>query len=105
MRKGNTAPKAPAVPRPVQVTLPAGVRERLVREAESRGLPLSQTLGALVAERIAELDDETQLTDAETWQRQEAWASWERLKRGEYEPVPAEAIDGVFAQARGKRSR
>jgi len=92
---------------PLSVVLPDDLRERLVAEAERRGLKLSTVVRTLVAERIREIDEAEELTKALEWQRAQAWGSWEALRAGAIEEAPAGSIDAAFEGAieRSKRRK
>ncbi len=78
---------------PVSVVLPDDLRREVEREAGRRGLAVSTAVRALVAERLRELAEEAELTQAERWQRAQAWASWEDEENPE---VSWEEIDAAF---------
>ena len=88
---------------PVSVALPDDLRARVATEAKRRGLKLSPAVRALVAERVEELEDQQRLTAAEEWQRREAWATWEKTKRGRPAEVGHEELRAAFAAARSSR--
>ena len=99
LEKGSVADAAKAEPGPVSVVLPRELRARVRTEAKRRGLGLSPVIRALVAERMAELDDAAQLSRAEEWQRAEAWATWERMKAGDVREVSKAELAADFDEA------
>ncbi len=98
---------------PLSVVLPKLLRERLMREARSRGLPLSTAVRMLAAERVREIDEALELSAADQWQRAQAWTAWQQLRAGALEEsAPVELthdFDGALARreakARGGRRR
>ncbi|MGH2500404.1 MAG: hypothetical protein ACRDF0_10005 [Candidatus Limnocylindria bacterium] len=78
---------------PLSVTLPEDLRRRLSVEAKRRKLKLATTARVLIDERIGELEDETELTKAEEWQRSQAWATWEKIKAGDVREVSWERLE------------
>lgn len=82
---------------PISVVVPAPLRLRLEREAKKRGLKISPTIRALVAERVQELDDADVLDRALEWQRAAAWATWESSK--DDATTDFSAVDAVFERA------
>lgn len=85
---------------PVSVVLPEDLRARIATEAKRRRPKLSPAVRALVAERVEELEDQQRLTAAEKWQRREAWATWEKAKRGRPAEASREELRAAFASAR-----
>lgn len=88
---------------PVSVVLPDELLSRVATEAKRRGLKLSPAVRMLVAERVDELDEQQRLSAAEEWQRREAWATWEELKRGPTTEVSRDELRSAFASARRTR--
>ena len=70
--------------------LPVELRERLASEAKKRKLKMATAARVLLDERIAELEDAELLSQAEEWQRAQAWATWEKIKAGDQRDVPME---------------
>jgi hypothetical protein len=93
-----------AVESPISVVVPASLRARLQREAKKRGLKISPTIRALVAERVREIDDESALDRALEWQRAAAWATWESTQRGDVSDDFSE-LDAVFDRALRRRTK
>lgn len=76
----------------MSVPLPPELRERLVAEAERRSLKLATTARLLLDERVRELEDRAERSDAEAWQRAQAWATWEKIKAGDVGEVNATTL-------------
>lgn len=85
---------------PVSVVLPDELLARVATEARRRGLKLSPAVRTLVTERVDELEDQQRLSAAEEWQRREAWATWESVKRGRATEVNRDKLQSAFASAR-----
>lgn len=60
---------------------------RLGGEARRRQLKLATTARVLLDERISELEDQAELTQAEEWQRAQAWATWDKIAAGDTREV------------------
>jgi predicted DNA-binding protein len=75
---------------PLSVPLPVELRERLASEAKKRRLKMATAARVLLDERIGELEDAELLSQAEEWQRAQAWATWEKIKAGDKRDVPME---------------
>ena len=90
---------------PVSVVLPVVLRTRIEAEARKRGLKLSPIIRVLVSERIRQIDESAGLTQAEEWQRAQAWATWERLRAGDRREVSKTQIDAAFGRALRPRRR
>jgi hypothetical protein len=76
----------------LSVPLPAELRERLVAEAERRQLKLATTARLLLDERVRELEERAEVSEADAWQRAQAWATWEKIKSGDLREVSAEQL-------------
>jgi hypothetical protein len=90
---------------PVSVVLPAALQQRIDTQGKRRGLKLSTALRALVTERLEQLEDEERQTASEVWQRQQAWSTWEKVKKGPPEEATSAALAGVFSAARRRRGQ
>lgn len=92
---------------PVSVLLPSPLRAAVAAEAKRRGLKLSTAIRALVSERIRMVEESEELTQAEQWQRAQAWATWQKIQSGNRHEVSEPEIDAVFDQAltRSRRRR
>jgi hypothetical protein len=90
---------------PVSVNIPKSLRSAVAREARRRGLALSTTLRALVVERMREIAEEEELSHAEIWQRAQAWATWDRIRRGDRREVSRAELHAVFDRASAKRKK
>lgn len=84
---------------PLSVVLPADLKLRVQAEAKKRDMDLSQAVRVLLRERVEELEDDTQLRQAETWQRAQAWATWEKIKAGDLREVSKAELDADFDDA------
>lgn len=97
--------KSTMVAYPLSVVLPQALRERLEREAKRRGLPLSTTVRTLVAERVQEIDEASELGAADRWQRALAWRDWERVRSGQMAEVTREELMAELEPAPPRRTR
>jgi len=50
-------------------------------------------------------DSERELAEARRWQFQQAYATWDRFRRGEGRTVPREQIDQIFTDALAQRNQ
>lgn len=85
---------------PMSVPLPKELRRRLEAYAVSRQLKLATAARALIDERLREVEDVVHLTEAEEWQRAQAWATWEKLKEGRTRTVSRSEVMSVFSKKR-----
>lgn len=90
---------------PLSVLLPADLRARLADEARRRHLKLSSIVRVLAAERIDEIEASGQLSAAERWQRDQAWAAWDELRSGDRREVSRADIAKDFDRAVGRARR
>jgi len=88
-----------AVTSPINFRMPQALRLRLRRFAESRHLGEAEALRAVVSEHLDEIEREREFTDAERWQFQQAYATWDRFRKGEGRTVPRAEIDQIFTDA------
>jgi hypothetical protein len=91
------------------VPLPAELRDRLVAQAQLRKLKLATTARVLLDERLRELEDAAALSDAEEWQRREAWRTWQKIEGRDLRDVPIHRFDdhtqAALSRARASRAR
>jgi predicted DNA-binding protein len=85
---------------PMSVPLPKELRKRLEAYAVSRQLKLATAARSLIDERLREVEDSVQLSEAEEWQRAQAWATWEKLKAGKVATVSQAEVMSVFGKRR-----
>jgi predicted DNA-binding protein len=85
---------------PMSVPLPRELRKRLEAYAVKRQLKLATAARALIDERLTEVEDQVQLTEAEEWQRAQAWGTWEKLKEGRQGTVSRAEVMSVFSKKR-----
>jgi hypothetical protein len=85
--------------RAIRVIISEDLEEKVAAEARRRGLELNLAVQVLLRERVNEIDDFDQLTDAEQWQRTEAWSTWQSIANGDVAEVPKSEIDAEFDQA------
>ena len=101
MRKAT--PKKPNIKTtsasPINFRMPPDLRARLRRFANDRSLGESAALRLLISEHLDHVESERELAEAERWQFKQAYATWDRYKRGELGTVPREEIDQVFRDA------
>jgi hypothetical protein len=79
--------------------MPADLRQRLRRFAKERNLGESAALRLVISEHLDHVESERELAEAERWQFKQAYATWDRYKRGELATVSREEIDQVFRDA------
>jgi hypothetical protein len=84
---------------PLSVPLPNELRARLARQASARGLKMATAARVLLDERLRDLEDAHELSQAEEWQRAQAWATWEAIQAGDRRDVPMEEFRAVTEQA------
>ncbi len=85
---------------PINFRMPKPLRTRLDRFARDRHLGEAQALRVVVAEHLDEVENAAQFAAADRWQYEQAFATWERFRRGEGRTVPREEIDRIFRAAR-----
>ena len=105
---GKGAPKArvrrgAATASPINFRMPRALRLRLRRFAESRHLAEAAALRAVVSEHLEEVESEREFAEAERWQFQQAYATWDSFRRGEGRTVPRERIQEIFTDALAQR--
>lgn len=93
--------------RPLTIRLPASLRQRTHRYARSRGLQLAGAIRAILSDHLDEVEGDEQLTRAERWQRDQAWATALAIVDGTATEVTWEEIQtaAAAASARARRSR
>lgn len=89
----------------MSVVLPPALRDTVAGEAKRRGLKLSTAIRVLVSERIREIEEAEGLTQAEQWQRAQAWATWQKIQSGDRREVSDAQVDAVFDQALARSRR
>lgn len=103
------APKTPKGRRtdPLTIRLPSVLRSRAERYARSRSMPLAGALRTIISEHLDEVALDEQLTRAERWQRDQAWASARAIADGTARPANWERLraDHVAAIAKLRRRR
>lgn len=85
---------------PMSVPLPRELRRRLEAYAVSRQLKLATAARSLIDERLREVEDQLRLTEAEEWQRAQAWATWEKVKEGRGRTISRAEVMSVFSRKR-----
>lgn len=85
--------------------LPAELRARLVRYAAKKQLKVATAARTLLDERLGELEEREGLSEVELWQRAQAWASWDTLKRGKSETLELDDVLKEFDRPRRPASR
>lgn len=102
----KTRPRRIATPTtPINFRMPEPLRQRLRSFAEERNLAEAEALRLIVSERLAEVDNERELAEAERWQFEQAYATFQAINRGEERPAPAGEIARIFADALSRRPR
>jgi hypothetical protein len=89
----------------LSVQLSATERRRLTAHAKKRRLKVATAARVFLDEHLSELDDRTELSAAEEWQKAQAWATWEKIKAGDVREASEEEIRGVFDAARRRQAR
>lgn len=84
----------------MSVPLPRELRRRLEAYAVSRQLKLATAARSLIDERLREVEDQLRLTEAEEWQRAQAWATWEKVKEGRGRTISRAEVMSVFSRKR-----
>lgn len=90
---------------PLSVVLPADLRARLEEEARKRHVKLSTVVRVLAAERVQELDAAAELSASDRWQRDQAWATWERLRAGDRREVSRDELEADVVRAKRRAAR
>jgi len=108
MGEGTTAKtrtrKAATIPTsPINFRMPQPLRLRLRRFADQRNLAEAEALRMVVSEHLDEVETERELAQAERWQFEQAYATWDRFRRGEGRAVPRKRIQRIFADALARR--
>lgn len=84
---------------PLTIRLPAALRQRVERYARSRSLPVAGALRTIIGEHLNEVSLDEQLTRAQRWQRDQAWASALSIAEGTASPASWERLRGDHAAA------
>ena len=105
---GKAASKSPArqtaaITSPINFRMPRTLRLRLRRFAKARHLAEAEALRAVISEHLDEVDSEREFAEAERWQFQQAYATWDSFRRGEGRTVPKEQIEQIFTDALAQR--
>lgn len=92
---------------PLTIRLPAALRRRTQRYARSRNIQLAGAIRAILSEHLDEIEGDEQLTRAERWQRDQAWATARSISEGTATEVTWEEIQAAAAAAtpRARRGR
>lgn len=92
---------------PLTIRLPAALRRRAERYARSRDLQLAGAIRVILSEHLDELEGDEQMTRAERWQRDQAWATARSIVHGTAQEVTWEDIQAaaVTATERGRSTR
>lgn len=98
---GEPKTRRKAVPSsPINFRMPKPLRTRLDSFARARHLGEAQALRLVVSEHLDEVESAADLAAAERWQYEQAFAEWERFRRGEGRTVPRGEIQRIFQSAR-----
>ncbi|MGH2377229.1 MAG: hypothetical protein ACRDGT_02000 [Candidatus Limnocylindria bacterium] len=84
---------------PINFRMPRPLRLRLHKFASARHLSEAEALRVVVSERLDDLETTAELAAAERWQYEQAYATWDRFRRGQGRTVPREQIQEIFARA------
>ena len=90
---------------PLSVQLSTAERRRLAAHAKKRGVKLATAVRILLDEHLTELEDRSELSAAEEWQRAQAWATWEKIKAGDVRETSVEELRAIIAKARRSAAR
>ena len=92
---------------PLAIRLPAPLRERAEAYARARRMPLAGALRTIIGEHLDEVAADDQLTRAQRWQRDQAWASALSIAEGTARPASWDELraDHAAAVARLRRRR
>jgi hypothetical protein len=99
-RRTKTAPTSS-----IHFRMPSTLRSRLRRFAEERNLGEAEALRLAVSERLNQIDDERELAEAERWQFEQAYGTFQRYLAGKEKLVGREQIDRTFERALRRRQR
>jgi hypothetical protein len=86
-------------PRPLRISLPAELGERLAVQAAKQHLEPAAAARVFLEEHVRALEDQEQLSQAEEWQRAQAWATWDKIQGGDRRDVPMEQFREHTARA------
>jgi predicted DNA-binding protein len=89
----------------IHFRMPPGLHSRLRRFAEERSLGEAEALRLAVSERLNQIDDERELADAERWQFEQAYATFQRYLEGKEKLVGWKDIERTIGRALGKGRR
>jgi len=89
----------------LSVQLSAAERRRLAAHAKKRRVKLATAVRIFLDEHLTELEDRSELSAAEEWQRAQAWATWEKIKAGDVREASEADIKAVFEAARRRVAR
>ncbi len=101
----SRARKATIPTSPINFRMPGALRQRLRRFAEARHLAEAEALRTVVSEHLDEVENTRELAEAERWQFQQAYATWDRFRRGEGRTAPRGQIERIFTSALATRER
>ena len=95
---------------PLTIRLPDALRRRAQRYARSRNLQLAGAIRAILSEHLDEVEGDEQLTRAERWQRDQAWATARSIVDGtatevSWEEIRAAASVAAASSRRGRSAR
>ncbi len=89
---------------PMSLRWPPALLARIKRYAAAGGLSLPDAVRELTRERLDEIEGQRVLTQAEEWQRAQAWASAQKVLDGTAREVSREELMAGFDEA-VKRAR
>jgi uncharacterized protein YaiL (DUF2058 family) len=90
---------------PLSVPLPATLRKRLARYAAQHQLKVATAARTLLDEKLRELDERSDLSRIEEWQRAQAWTAWQEVERNEAPLLELEEVLVAFDRATTRRRR
>ena len=73
---------------PLRLSIPADLSARLATQARKQNLDVGAAARAFLEAHVCRLEEGEALAEAEAWQSREAWATWEKIRRGDRQDVP-----------------
>jgi hypothetical protein len=85
--------------RPVSIRLDARLMRRATDFARQRKVGVSTALRMIISEHLDAADASAELDDAMRWQREQAWAAFERWEGGQAAEVSLDDLRRAHGQA------
>lgn len=93
-RRGDEPPVTP-----INFRMPAKLRARLRSFARERHIGEADALRLVVSEHLDEVQNARELNDAERWQFELAYATWDKFRAGQGRTVSGDEIEQTFVDA------